>query len=90
MAGLLRHDGRVRPVQFHPPRVGLRQPVAQRPLAQQHRHPGIRQQEVQPFGRVGRVQRHIGAPRLQDPQQPYDHLQTALHTQPYRHIRPHP
>ena len=90
MAGLLRHGGRPLPVQLQPQRVGLRHPIAQPALSQQHGHPGVLQQEAQPFGRVGRVQRHIGASGLQDAQQRNDHLQTALHTQPYRHIRPHP
>ena len=49
-----------------------------RRLRDQHRRAGIRQHEGQPLLRVGRVERQIGAARLEDAEQPDQHLQRAL------------
>ncbi|MNH30048.1 hypothetical protein D3C79_903150 [compost metagenome] len=36
-----------------------------------------------------RVQRHIGAARLEDAEQAHDHVQTALYGKPHQHVGPH-
>ncbi|OEZ51364.1 hypothetical protein DUGA6_62130 [Duganella sp. HH105] len=56
---------------------------------QQHRRRRVLQHVGQAVGRIGRVQRHIGAASLQDAQQGYHHLQRTLHAQAHQHVRAH-
>ncbi|OEZ60788.1 hypothetical protein DUGA6_30130 [Duganella sp. HH105] len=58
-------------------------------LGQQHRRRRVLQHVGQAVGRVGRVQRYIGAPGFQHGQQAYHHLQRTLHAQAHQHIRAH-
>ncbi|OEZ51362.1 hypothetical protein DUGA6_62110 [Duganella sp. HH105] len=56
-------------------------------LGQQHHRRRILQHVGQAVGRIGRVQRHIGATGFQYGQQANHHLQRAFHAQPHQHIR---
>src|ERR1700685_432691 len=58
-------------------------------LGQEHHHIRIFSHELQPLGRVAGIQRHVRSARLQNPHQPYNHLQRPLHADPYPHFRPH-
>ena len=51
---------------------------------------GIRQHEGQPLGRVGWVERQIGAARLEDAEKPDQHLGRALDAQPHHGLRADP
>ena len=78
-----------RPVGIEPHDAGAmrRQPVEQRRLGDQHRRAGIRQHEGQPLGRIGGVERQIGAAGLEDAEKPDDHLERALDAQPHHRLR---
>ena len=58
----------------------------QRRLGEQNRRAGILQHEGETVGRVGRIERQIGAAGLEDAQQPDQHLQRALDAQPNHHL----
>ena len=71
------------------PHAFCRQAVAQFRLSKQHTRAGVFQHEAKPLRRVGGVERQIGAanrPRLEDAEQPDDHLQRTLDTQPDHHV----
>ena len=63
---------------------------AQRRAGEQHRRAGIRQHERQPLRRIVRIERQIGAPGLEDAEQPHQHRQRALDAQPHHHLGPDP
>ena len=50
---------------------------------------GIAQHRGQPFGGIARVQRHVGAARLQDAQQADDHVRAAFHADGHQLVRRH-
>ncbi|OEZ49788.1 hypothetical protein DUGA6_62600 [Duganella sp. HH105] len=58
-------------------------------LGQQHHRRSVLQHVGQAVGRIGRVQRHIGAAGFQDGQQAHHHFQRALHAQAHQHVRAH-
>ena len=79
--------------QRHHPCAVLRQPrdqVDQRRLDEQHGSLRRRHHIGEAVGRVGGVERHVGAPRLEHRQQGDDHLQRALGADPDRHLRTDP
>ncbi len=63
----------------------LGQARAHRRLRQQHPRPAILQHVGQPFGRISRIDRHIGRAGLQHAQQPRHHVETTPHAD--RHAR---
>ncbi|KAF2389011.1 hypothetical protein FX983_06541 [Pseudomonas frederiksbergensis] len=67
--------------------------VAQKPkrrgLRQYHSRRAVLQHVGNPIQRVSRIQRHITAARLQNRQQPNDHLPRALNTNRHPRIRSH-
>ncbi len=50
-------------------------------LGEQGDRGGVLQHEAEPIDGVGRVERDIGAPGLEDGEQGDDHLEAALHTE---------
>ena len=56
------------------PRSGLRQRAQKTHACQDHARLRILQDESQPLPRVGRIERHVGAARLEDPQDRHDQL----------------
>src|SRR5262245_5269472 len=65
-------------------------PTAQMRLRHQYRRTGIRQHEPQTLARIAGVERKIRTPRLEDADEPNQHLQRALHAQPNHHLGPNP
>ena len=63
--------------------------VAQVRLHEHRRRRAVGQHVRQPLRRVGRVQRHVRAARLQHRQQRDHHLQAALHADPHPRLRAH-
>ena len=63
---------------------------AQCRLGEQHRRAGILQHEGETVGRVGRIERQIGAAGLEDANEPDQHLQRALDAQPDHHLGSNP
>jgi hypothetical protein len=80
--GLLRAEHR------GPGRDQRLQARAQVRLRQQHRHRGVLQQQGQALGRVGGVERQVGAAGVQHPEQRDHQLGAALHADPHRHLGP--
>ena len=68
-------------------RRGFRQHMQKALLRQQHGCSSIFQHEGQPLRRVGRIERHIGAARLEDGKKAHDHLYGALHANPHEDLR---
>ena len=60
-----------------------------RRLADHHAGPGVRQHQRQPLARVGRVERHVGASRLQHGEQAHHHPLGAPQADPHPVLRPH-
>ncbi|EAU64175.1 conserved hypothetical protein, partial [Stigmatella aurantiaca DW4/3-1] len=52
-------------------------------------HPGaaVLEHESQPLARVRRIERDVGSPRLEDPEQPHHHSQGALHGDGHQRAR---
>ena len=63
---------------------------AGRAMAQHHGRSTVGQHVAEPVGRIGRIERHIGAAGLQDRQQPDHHVQVALDADRHPIIGPHP
>src|SRR5947209_12341137 len=63
--------------------------IAQLLLSQQHRHASICQQEGKTWGRVVRIERHIGAASFEDPQHTNDESKRAFKTESDLYIRAH-
>ena len=84
----LPRDRRLIAVQAHQAvdAAGL-EPRAQSRLRHQHRRKGVRQHEGKAIVRVGRIERQIGAARLEDAEHPHDQLRRALHAQPHHRLR---
>ena len=87
--GVLRNRA---PVAIEADDAGARRgkPIDQRGLRHQHARPGVGQHEAKPLRRVGRVERQIGAPRLENPDKPDHHSGRALDAQPHHHLGPNP
>ena len=62
-------------VQVYTRQSDLRQLPLDASLGNEDGGAGIIQHESQAFGRIGRIERHVGATRLQYAQQPHHHLQ---------------
>ena len=88
--GIEAHDARG--VDAHAVAAGVvrGQMRAQRGAGEQHRRAGIGEHERQPLRRVVRIERQIGAPGLEDAEQPHQHRQRALDAQPHHHLGPDP
>ncbi|MCY1490221.1 hypothetical protein D9M68_239730 [compost metagenome] len=67
--------------------LGQRQAGLQPGLAEQQGDATVFHQVAQALGRIGRVQRHVGAARFQDGQQADDHFRRTLHRQADPHFR---
>ena len=65
----------------------LAQGVKQRTVTQQQTNAAVFNHVVQAFQRIFRVQRYVGAPRLEDRQQADHHLQRSLKGQAHTHLR---
>ncbi len=77
-------------VEPDPPRARrLRQRGGEPPLQQQHRRASIGQHVAQPLGRVGGIERHVGAPGLQDGEQADDEVEGALGADPHQDLGAH-
>ena len=48
--------------------------------------PASASMKAEPLRRVGGIERQIGAARLEDAEQPHDHLERALHAQPHHRL----
>ena len=57
---------------------------------QEHRHPGVGEEEEQPVARVGRVERHVGAAGLEHREERRQEVEGARQAEPHPHLRPHP
>ena len=66
----------------------LRHGPPQARLSQKHWSLGILDHEDQPFLRIRRIERHVGAAGLENAQDPNHHLQAALHVNPDPRLRP--
>ena len=64
------------------------QPSSSAACVTQHRRAGIRQHEGQALGRIGGIERQIGAAGLEDAEQPDHHLERALDAQPHHDLGP--
>ena len=51
-------------------------------LGEQHRHLAVGEHEGKPLGRIGGLERDVGAAGLQDPEQGLDHGRGAIHAEP--------
>ncbi len=82
----------LRPVAVQAPhrRVARRQALEQRLLGEQQRHVAVLEHEGQAIGRVVRIERQIGAARLDDRQQSDGQFCRALGEHPDPHITTHP
>src|SRR4029077_19301837 len=87
--GLLCKCRRLR-IKLEPPRAGLPQPIPQRRAGDHKLRPGILQHERQALRRVARVERQIGATRLENADEPNQHLQRALEAKPDNRLRTNP
>ncbi|EYF04582.1 Hypothetical protein CAP_4402 [Chondromyces apiculatus DSM 436] len=76
-------------VQTHDGCVGPGQHVRDLRPGEHDPHLGVLDHEGQPLPRVGRVQRHVGAARLEDAEQPHHHVDGPLHADPHEHPGPH-
>ena len=65
-------------------RVG--EPVKLFLLRQQDRDLGVLKHESEPLGGIGRVERHIGAARLENGQESNDHLRRTASAQAHQHL----
>ncbi len=81
-----------RPVGVQPHRRGSmrRQPAARARVRHHQPGAGVRQHEGEALRRIIRVERQVGAPRLEDAEKPDDHRSRALDAQPDDHLRPNP
>jgi hypothetical protein len=57
-------------------------------LADEDRRGAVFQQQGQPLGRIGRIERHIGAPRLEHGQHADHQVRAALEPEADAHLRP--
>src|SRR5246127_5420958 len=87
--GLSRKRRRLR-INLEPPRAVLPQPIPQPRAGDHKRRPGILQHERQALRRVARVERQIGATRLENADEPNQHLQRALEAKPDNRLRTSP
>ncbi|NKG02409.1 hypothetical protein GO287_04341 [Ralstonia solanacearum] len=81
--------GRLRVIELDDLRPGDRQPLCQRPLADQHGQHRVLEDVGQARLRIVRVQRHIRTAGLEDAQQPHDHLDRTVDAQSHQHIGRH-
>ncbi len=68
------------------PRVVGREERGQAGLGHHHGRPGVPQHVGEAVGRIGRVQRHVGAARLEHGEQGGDHASRALHAEADKHV----
>ena len=61
----------------------------QRPCREEHGDARVREHERQPLGRVGGIERHVGAARRQDGGEPHDQAERAFGADPHPHLRSH-
>ncbi len=67
----------------------LRQAIPQLRVRQQHPRTGVLEHERQPLRRITHIQRQIGRPALEDPQQTHQQLRRALQAQPDNTLATH-
>ena len=72
------------------PANARRQHPCRRLLHQRHRRRRVRQHEVEPLRRVGRVERYVGAARLQHAEDRRHQPRRALQAHRHPHLRTHP
>ena len=67
-------------------RVAVRQIVEQPLLGEQDRDARVVEHEGEPLGGIGRVERHVGAARLEDGQEPHHHRRRPAGAQAHQHL----
>ena len=72
------------------PRAVAAQPSPSAVVVISNGAPASCQHECQPLGRVARVERQIGAPRLENAEEPHQQLERALDAKPNHRLRPDP
>ena len=77
-------------IQQHGVRPGIAQHILKMGLGQQHRRAGVFEHETESLARIRRVQRQIRSTGFHHGKQAHHHVNTALHTQRHRNIRPDP
>src|SRR5437764_647663 len=70
--------------------AGLRQLAAPRGLGHDQPRAGVGNHEAEPLARVVRIERQVGAARLENAEEPDDELQRALQAQPHHHFGTNP
>ena len=84
--------GDLGPVRVEPDQLprDLRHPGREVSLGEDHRRPGVPQQEAKAVGRGRAVERHVGAAGFQDAEDAHDHLQRPLDEEGNRRLYAHP